>query len=771
MSAMRLLAFAALAAFAAGHWATLVASPPATRLALAVAAIVAGAAILEVIARVTSRLRGERARRAATGLLAAAVGIAATAVALIAIGIAPRLLWPTGWEELGPGIDLGLAGLAGSVSYPYAGDEQWSRLAILAVAPLALGLAATLAFWPGARSLRRPPRLAGLVALIALYAGAVATNPPPGALPRGLLLLALVAAWLWLPAIRRRDVAAATAMVVAAGALAIPAAAQLDAADPWLDYRTWKVRSAAGSTYQWDHSYGPIDWPRDGTQMLAVQSDEAHYWKTAVLDRFDGRRWKRSHESAAGGRDLPEAVAAASLPAYLDRRWVKRFRVIVGELESEAVVGAGTPIRIQGVGAVLAAPDGTAVVRGDPLRRGDAYSMTAYVPDPTAESMRATPEGYPPELERYTRIEVPRRSSDGTVATTADSVSFTSRGTDGDAAIQLARTPYRRTYELTRSLVDAQPTTYDAVRAIQDHLRNRYGYSELPPRRRHPLPAFLFRDRIGYCQQFSGAMALMLRMAGIPSRVVGGFAPGTPEGEGRVFRVEDLDAHSWVEAYFQGIGWVAFDPTPSAAPASSQQVPGLPTADVAQSRTGPEAGPGALASGGIDASEGPGRSSDSAVPQAVVAGLLGGLVLAGAVVRWRTRRYRRLAPAIAAELQLAELGGALERFGWPTADGATLLGLAGRLRRSRRPAASRYVDRLRTVRYGPHGGPPPSLTARRALRRELGSSRGLGGRLRALVAIPPGGPRQPKRRLATSHSPPLHCGPATTNRATGAGLG
>ena len=86
-----------------------------------------------------------------------------------------------------------------------------------------------------------------------------------------------------------------------------------------------------------------------------------------------------------------------------------------------------------------------------------------------------------------------------------------------------------------------------------------------------PLDAFLFRDKAGYCQQFSGAMALLLRMGGVPARVAAGFTPGDARHRARrEFVVRDFDAHSWVEAYFPGYGWVTFDPTPAIAPARAQ---------------------------------------------------------------------------------------------------------------------------------------------------------------------------------------------------------
>ena len=84
-----------------------------------------------------------------------------------------------------------------------------------------------------------------------------------------------------------------------------------------------------------------------------------------------------------------------------------------------------------------------------------------------------------------------------------------------------------------------------------------------------PLEHFLFDTKAGYCQHFSGAMALLLRFGGIPARVATGFSPGGFRKRQGEWVVRDRDAHSWVEAWFDGIGWVTFDPTPTATPARS----------------------------------------------------------------------------------------------------------------------------------------------------------------------------------------------------------
>ena len=75
---------------------------------------------------------------------------------------------------------------------------------------------------------------------------------------------------------------------------------------------------------------------------------------------------------------------------------------------------------------------------------------------------------------------------------------------------------------------------------------------------------FLFDTKRGYCDNFSTSMVVMLRSIDIPARWVKGFAPGEyqldDEGE-RVYQITNNEAHSWVEAYMPGIGWMPFEPT------------------------------------------------------------------------------------------------------------------------------------------------------------------------------------------------------------------
>jgi protein-glutamine gamma-glutamyltransferase len=280
---------------------------------------------------------------------------------------------------------------------------------------------------------------------------------------------------------------------------------------------------------------------------------------------------------------------------------------------------------------------------------------------------------------------------------------------------------------------------YAAVDRIERYLDRNYSYSEKTARARYPLNAFLFRDKFGYCQQFSGAMALMLRMVGVPARVTAGFAPGSFNRDTGEYRVRDLDAHSWVEVYFNGIGWVTFDPTPAASPAEAQDADLVPTSDSGGAINGSRAGTAAHdhAPGGAGA---PRDSSDGGLSPWLVLPLVV-LAAAGLMALRLVRRSRRLTSAELAEAQLAELRRALPRLGWEVPTATTLLGLERRLDRIAGPASARYAAGLRAHRYDPRSPEGPSLRERRAMRRELAGRSGLLGRLRGLLAIPPGGPR------------------------------
>lgn len=119
--------------------------------------------------------------------------------------------------------------------------------------------------------------------------------------------------------------------------------------------------------------------------------------------------------------------------------------------------------------------------------------------------------------------------------------------------------------ELAIKVSASAGNNYDRAIAVQNYLRDNYGYSLDPPaiQPNDPVASFLFNAKTGYCEYFAAAMALMVRTLGIPSRVANGFQTGSYNRMGGDYVVRARDAHSWVEIYFPGYGWIPFDPTPA----------------------------------------------------------------------------------------------------------------------------------------------------------------------------------------------------------------
>ncbi|HSS58022.1 MAG TPA: transglutaminaseTgpA domain-containing protein [Solirubrobacteraceae bacterium] len=752
---VRLGVFAALGLFAGLHWGALIHPAQGGDMFLSLLIAMAGGGLL--IALPTGW--PEWQRRTAAGVVAFVLLI----LALLVAGVPLRMLGWRHWDDLVSGMWQGISSTP-AITVPYRGIDEWVRTAIMSGGTALLALAALLAFWPRRGTTPGYP-LAAAVALGVLYAVPVIEHGPDSPYFDGALFFILLAGFLWLEHVRSDQMGVATACVVATAIVGAVIAPHLDSTRPWFNYENFaeKLEPTKAEAFSWTHSYGPLRWSRDGRELLRIKATVPAYWKAINLDDFDGVRWREG----APSRD-------AVIQPRQNRKWVQTIKVVDRGLRSTQFVGAGNVEDILPGASRLALPqsDGTFVTSTKPLRPGDSYQALVYVPHPTDTQLKRVSPNYPGYTQDFLEMHVPLRgSSAGLVdqvtgkplGPNAD-VRFAPYGTDGAAGVVwpsgfgvqqngdrvMADSPYAQLYALTQQIRRSTKTPYDFVQAVLDRVQSGTTYDENPPQRPYPLAAFLFDTKTGYCQQFSGVMALMLRMGGVPARVASGFSPGSYNSERKDYVVRDTDAHSWVEAYFPPYGWITFDPTPAASPATSQ---------LDDTGTSPNGGPtlppnfgGRLGQSG-DRPFAPGDPGAGVAPTSggggwkVPAGaaLVALMALLGAFTLWRRRTpFATLAP------EVAELQRALHRSGRDPSPDVTLARLESVLGGS--DAAAAYIRAVRDRRYA-RSTAPPTAAQRRALRRQLGSGLGLRGALRAWWALPPLPRGALKDRLRRPYTP------------------
>lgn len=288
--------------------------------------------------------------------------------------------------------------------------------------------------------------------------------------------------------------------------------------------------------------------------------------------------------------------------------------------------------------------------------------------------------------------------------------------------------------DLTERVVPDDATPLQAAQAIQAHLRSSdYTYSlELEPRSSPDEDAVLhfLRTRTGYCQQFATTMVLMSRAQGIPARLGVGFMPGSSQGQERVVRASD--AHAWPELYFDGVGWVRFEPTPGADAAPT---PAYSLADIGGDDESGSAATGSESSQSSSASERL-QPSDETTGAATAAGqeqetgsswwrwplglLLGAALLAAVlpVSALLSRRRRRAAAeddAARVEAEWRELVSRLGDLGVEPPVGATprqagrWIGRRLSLEQEDRDRLGHVVGTLEQARYAPPGRALPDV--------------------------------------------------------------
>ncbi len=283
---------------------------------------------------------------------------------------------------------------------------------------------------------------------------------------------------------------------------------------------------------------GQIQQSNSAVMHIEIENDLAGAydlkWRGIALSSFNGREWTNSYDQTqlrpAG--DGSYRLAPLREPRGTADRSI-RYRVLMEPLGTNVFFLAERPQRLMGNFRQVSMDAGGAVYDIDadhPINRYEAESQLAAI---DSDELRVAPNTVPSGMDEYLKLP--------------------------PLDIRISK--------LAEKITASAPSNYDKAVALEQYLSTHFGYTLELPRSlpQDPLADFLFVRKRGHCEYFASSMAVMLRSLGVPSRIVTGFRGGEFNDLTGQYVVRASDAHSWVEAFFPGSGWVSFDPTPAAS--------------------------------------------------------------------------------------------------------------------------------------------------------------------------------------------------------------
>lgn len=578
--------------------------------------------------------------------------------------------------------------------------------------------------------------------------------PGESALRSGALALAGVLAILFL--LRRegrpRGVLQAAGVAGLLVAVAVAVSTTEAVAKPaFLSWQSWdpydRPTEPVSVEYVWNANYDGITFPEEPTTVMRVKvsgSKRSLYWRATTLDDYTGQAWdedlqlgepeEREQIDVVGENDLLPPAAAD------EDNWVRQDFTIEA-LRDTHLLASSQPVRWRpGTDSPVADANGDVVVVPDTLRRNQRYTVWSYVPRPNPSQLAAFQGDYSSELERYLEVvlqPVPEWSAES--RETLMRVFFRAENADEFEIASL-----ESLYDAGLGVTSEARTPYEAAVLLETWFREAGGftYDEQPPAPIGGQPAlvdFVNETKQGYCQHYAGAMTLMLRLLGIPSRVAVGFTSGTYDDDEKEWVVSDTNAHAWVEVFFPRFGWIPFDPTPGrgqlgatysaySGEFNSGDAAGIGLADTIQGLSPALAEQIRSANPALEGAEGfgnPGTGGPVSVVRdrgpslvVVVALVLAGAYLAVVLLKTLLRAFRFATrdPRSLAAACRRDIVGFLADQGLTVPGSATLPEIGATLERYYGVSADPFVRDLTLARFGP---PAQTQVALQRARREL----------------------------------------------------
>jgi transglutaminase-like putative cysteine protease len=408
------------------------------------------------------------------------------------------------------------------------------------------------------------------------------------------------------------------------------------------------------------NSFGPTapitgHWSSDRTDALEIQvpagDTHPYYWRAYAYDRFALNGWSLG-ENTREDRPAGQSILDGTGDQVPDPSVRHELAYTVKSLGFSAspVFLADAPISVDLNTQVSLVGDERAFGGLEANGSWSAYHATSLVPTEggdafTVSQLRAAGKGYPADiLQRYT--EVP----EGAIGPEAQKLLIRIQrlaDADGDA---------QNPYDLARAaetLLRSSEFKYDTD--VIDLHCEQYGTVEC-----------FAKFKEGYCQHYATTMAILLRQAGIPTRLAEGWLPGDRNPNTGVEKILWSNSHAWVEVYFPRFGWYTFDPTGGGLTSLVPLPIGNPVPSASPGSSAAAGGPIAVPSGRrplneTDPAGGTTTQSRTGSAPFILVGLLLLLSLAGIAFLIYWRGPRQASPPEAVWSGVARLAG---RFGW-----------------------------------------------------------------------------------------------------------
>ncbi len=291
-------------------------------------------------------------------------------------------------------------------------------------------------------------------------------------------------------------------------------------------------------------------------EVLYYSSTAApQYLEGFTFDHFDGHTWVSSlpggQEDFAAGNQLPgvQGLESSGSPGTNYTQATTDVTIVNPPVDAKQYIFApAQPATFTVSTSVYLDGMASSWMQQRPLTAGEHYRATSHIPSATAQDLSTIP--FPAAGQGQAQW-----SSDRNYKTL---VTYYLQTPD-NLSSQVAATARQWTHGATNA--------YAAVKMLEAHLNDatQFSYSLDNP----PVPdnkdavTWLLQTHRGYCTFYATAMTMMARLLGIPARIANGFSYGQFDSHRKVWSVDGTDAHSWVQIYFPGYGWINFDPTPS----------------------------------------------------------------------------------------------------------------------------------------------------------------------------------------------------------------